>query len=90
MAEFMAELYVSQADAAGAERVARRVRAATEQLTREGTSIRYLRAIFVPEDETCFVLCEAPSAGAVVAAAERASVRFARISGATEAIAEEA
>ena len=79
MGEFIAELYVSRADEAGAEGLSRRVRAAAEELTREGIPVRYLRSIFVPDDETCFVLCEAPSAGAVCETAARASLRFARI-----------
>lgn len=77
--EFIAELYVPRADQAGADGLSRRVRAAAEELTREGTPVRYLRSIFVPADETCFVLCEAPSAGAVCETAARASLRFARI-----------
>jgi len=77
--EFIAELYVSRVDAAGAEGLSRRVGAAAEELTREGTPVRYLRSIFVPDDETCFVLCEATSARAVCETAARASLRFARI-----------
>ena len=34
--EFIAELYVARADEAGAEGLSRRVRAAAEELTREG------------------------------------------------------
>jgi len=78
--EFMAELYVPRADETGAERLAGLVRAAAEELTREGTPVRFLRSIFVPDDETCFVLCEAPGVDAVYLTEKRASVRFARIS----------
>ena len=45
---------------------------AAEELTREGTPIRVLRSIFVPEDETCFYLYEAESVEAVREAARRA------------------
>jgi hypothetical protein len=79
VAEFLVELYVSRADAVGVARSAVRTRLAAEQLTREGTPVRYLRAIFVPEDETCFFLCEAASVEAVRETARRADLRFERI-----------
>jgi hypothetical protein len=49
-------------------------REASEQLTREGTAVRFVRSVFVPEDETCFYLYEAPSTDAVREAARRASL----------------
>jgi hypothetical protein len=76
MPEFLVELYVSRADAAAVERRAARARLAAEQLSREGTPVRYLRSVFVPEDETCFFLYEAASAEEVEEAARRASLRF--------------
>jgi Nickel responsive protein SCO4226-like len=79
MAEFLVELYVSREDGAGVERGAESARLAAEELTREGTPVRYLRSIFVPEDETCFFLYEAASADAVREAAQRAGVVFERI-----------
>jgi hypothetical protein len=41
--------------------------------------VRYVRAIFVPEDETCFHLFEAASPDAVYAASERAGLSAQRI-----------
>jgi len=41
--------------------------------------IRFLCAIFVPEDETSFYLYQSPSADAVRDAATRARLRFERI-----------
>jgi len=83
--EFLVELYVSREDAAAVERGAERTRRAAEELTREGTPVRFVRSIFVPEDETCFFLCEAVSAEAVREAARRAALSFERV---TEALAE--
>jgi hypothetical protein len=40
----------------------------------EGTPVRFLRSIFVPEDETCFFLYEGPSADAIQDAARRAEL----------------
>ena len=79
MAEFLVELYMSREDGAGAARGADRAREAANELNREGTPIRYLRSIFVPEDETCFVFYEASSAEGVLEAARRASLPVERI-----------
>lgn len=45
--------------------------------------IRHVRTWFLPADETCFSLFEAPSAAALKAAGDAAGVRYSRI---TEAI----
>jgi ubiquinone/menaquinone biosynthesis C-methylase UbiE len=79
MPEFLVELYVPQADGAAVERKARSARLAALELTREGRSVQYVRSIFVPEDETCFLLVEADTAEAVQEAATRAAVPFERV-----------
>jgi hypothetical protein len=79
VAEFLIELYVSRTDGDAVVLGAERSRLAAEQLTREGTPVRYLRSIFVPEDETCFYLYEAASAEAVRRAASRAELSFERV-----------
>jgi hypothetical protein len=56
-----------------------RARRAAAQLAEAGTEVRYLHAIFVPADETCFHLFEAASADAVRAASERAGLSAQRI-----------
>lgn len=73
------ERYISLADAATIDRTAERSRAVAEELTREGIPVRYLRSIFLPDDETCFHLYEAESADAVREMARRAELRFDRI-----------
>ena len=79
MPEFLVELYISRADTAAAGLNEERARLSAEELTREGTPIRYLRSIFVPDDETCFLLYEAASADAVREAATRAALPFERL-----------
>jgi hypothetical protein len=79
MAEYLVELYVSRSDAGALERDAEYARLAAEALTREGTPVSYLRSIFVPEDETCFLLYRAVAAADVAEAARRASIPFERI-----------
>ena len=63
-------------DGAAVARGDERARIAAEELTREGSSIRFLRSIFVPEDETCFYLCEAASVEVVTELAQRAALPF--------------
>jgi hypothetical protein len=44
-----------------------------------GTTVRFLRSIFVPEDDACLYLYQATSTAAVREAAKRAGVVFSRI-----------
>ena len=69
MVEFALELYVSRTDASAVRRNVELARAAAE-----GTTARYLRSIFMPEDETCFLFFEAASAAAVGEVADRAGL----------------
>jgi hypothetical protein len=48
-------------------------------MTREGQRVRYLRSIFVPEDEICFLLFEAASPELVGKASRRAELAYERI-----------
>jgi hypothetical protein len=82
VAQFLVELYVSRTDVEGAERSIGRARSAADELTREGTPVRCLRSILVPDDETCFVLCEAGSVDDVHEAARRAALRLERVAAA--------
>ena len=79
MAEFLVEFYVSRADPEAVDRGTRRARSSAETLTSEGIPVRFLRSIFVPEDETCFLLYEAGSADDVREAARHADLQFERI-----------
>ena len=80
MTEFLGELYVPREHGLVVEDDEVRVRAAAAQLTREGQPIRFVRTIFVPEDETCFYLFEAASVGAVRELGARAALPFDRVS----------
>jgi hypothetical protein len=80
VAEFLLELYVSRTDLAAFVDRADRARLAAEELSRQGTAVRYLYSIFVPDDETCFYLYEAASADCVREAARRAALPFDRVS----------
>jgi hypothetical protein len=74
MPEFVLELYISRADPGAADDGAARIQSAAEQLSVEGTSVRYLRTMLLPEEETCFYVCEAASAADMREVARRAGV----------------
>ena len=77
MSEFIVEVYVPRSGALGTAGVREAC---------QGTPVRYLRAILVPEDETCFLLFDADSPDAVRAVVTRAAVPFERISAAIESL----
>lgn len=79
MAEFLVELYVPNSDASAVAAEAERARRAADELSVEGATIRYVRSIFVPDEETCFFLFEAESSSVVSEAARRAALRFERV-----------
>lgn len=77
MAEFLVEVYVAPDDSRAAREIGRAVRESA------GCGVRCVRRILVPEDETCFLLYEGPSAEAVAAAVRRAGLTPDHVSAAT-------
>jgi len=71
---YTVELRLPQAGCADVQEAAARARQATDQMRREGQRVRFLRSIFVPEDDACFLLYEGPSAESVRDAALRAQL----------------
>ena len=71
MPSYLVETYARRADSTARAARERRARSAAEELTREGTRVRFDRSIHVPEDEICFYLFEAPSSREVALAAAR-------------------
>jgi hypothetical protein len=76
MAEFIVELYVSGSDCDAAGRHELRAREAVAALRAEGTHVRFLRSIYLPEEETCFFLYRASSIDTVHVAARRAELAY--------------
>jgi hypothetical protein len=58
---------------------AERARTAAEELTREGTPVRWVRSLYVPEEDTCLLMFEAPTPEAVERASRRAGLSYDRI-----------
>jgi hypothetical protein len=52
----------------------RRARSAAEELTRQGTRVRFDHTIHVLEDEICFFVFDAPSGREAALAAQRAAL----------------
>ena len=84
MARYLAELYLSKTGSDGLREAAARARSAAEELSREGRPVRYVRALFLGEDETCFHVYEAATAASVLEAAERAGISVERVVEAVE------
>ena len=77
---YLAELYLPRG--ASVAEVARRARAGAEATAGAGAPVSFLRAVFLPADESCFVLFRAGSAAAVVAAGTNAGFAFDRVAAA--------
>ena len=87
MAEYLIELYVAHGDQDTARQYAARAELTATELTRAGRSVRCVRSIFVPEDDTCFLLYEADSVDLVTEAVGRAGLRLEHVSAATTSVA---
>lgn len=83
MVTFVLELYVPRERAACLDGLSARVQTAADELRGAGTRVRYLRSIYLPEDETCFVVAEASSHRVAVQLSERAALDSVRIVEAT-------
>lgn len=55
------------------------LREAAQELRAEGTPVRFLRTVHVPEDDSCFLLFEAPSVEVVNEAVRRATAAVERV-----------
>jgi hypothetical protein len=76
---YLVETYLARG--AAGERVARerRARSAAEELTREGTRVRFEGSTHVPEDEMCFFAFDAPSGREAALVAQRAGLEPLRV-----------
>jgi hypothetical protein len=74
MNEFLLELYVAKTNCAAITETAARFSHVAAELTAEGKPVRLVRSIFVPEEETCFLLVSAAAVETVHDAARRAAL----------------
>jgi hypothetical protein len=80
---YLVETYLARGDAGGRAARERRARSVAEELTQEGTCVRFDRSIHVPGDEICFFVFDSPSSTEAVLAAERAALDPLRVVEAT-------
>ncbi len=82
MPRYLLELYVPKAWSP--ERASDDARRVEEAAALDGEPFRYVRTLFVAEDETCFHVFEACSREALVAASRRAGLENPRVTEAVE------
>jgi hypothetical protein len=73
--EFLAELFTEADNLDGRAALVRRAREAAEA----SAEVRFVRSIFIPDDEMCFLVFEADSSDAVARLAERAALPIDRV-----------
>lgn len=73
MPSFLVELYLPAPTAERQQSVARLARGSTS------AGVRYLRSVFLPEEETCFHEYECDSADVLAAALAVAEIRYERL-----------
>jgi hypothetical protein len=74
MPSYLVETFLARGAADERQAREQRARLAAEELTRQGTRVRFAGSIHVPEDEICFFSFEAPSGRAATAVATRAGL----------------
>ena len=79
MPSYLVETFLPRGSANERSARWRRAASAAEELTREGTRVRFDRTIYVPEDEICFFVVDAPTSRDAVLAAERANLEPLRV-----------
>ena len=76
---FLVERYLERTRRGDLAAVAEALRRSAQELTREGDPVRYVRSIYLPDDETCLDLYVASSSEVVSQATRRAGVSYDRI-----------
>lgn len=79
MGRYLVELYLSTDAANDPTSASARARAAATEATRDGGRVRCLHSIFVPEDQTWFLLYDASTAADVRHAVDLAALNGTRI-----------
>jgi len=76
---YLVETYLARGSAGERTARERRARSSAEELTREGTRVRFEGSTYVPEDEMCFFTFDAPSGREAALAAQRAGLDAVRV-----------
>lgn len=79
MARYVVELYRASSGGETLRRTVDRLHSSAVEMAAEGIPVRYLDTIFLPGDETCLHVFEAPSEADARALAERALIDVDRV-----------
>lgn len=79
MPSFLVEAYLPTSRADEVRAGGLRARIAAEQLAAEGVPLRYVRTMYLPQDETCFHVFEAATSTDVEEVSRRAALGATRI-----------
>jgi hypothetical protein len=79
MPSYLVETYLTRSRAGEQVALEERARSAADELTQEGTAVRLERSLYVPEDEICFFVFDAPLAREAALAAQRAGLDPVRV-----------
>jgi hypothetical protein len=71
---YLVETYLARSHAGERAACERRARSTAEERTQERTSVRFERSIYVPEDEICFFVFDAPSGREAALVAQRSGL----------------
>jgi hypothetical protein len=79
MPSYLVETFLPRGAAGQRMARERRARSAAEELTRQGTRVRFDRTIHVPEDEICFFVFDARSGREAALVAQEAALEPLRV-----------
>jgi Protein of unknown function (DUF4242) len=79
MQSYIVETYLPKLEERGCREAAARARRVSAELSLAGFGVRYLRSLFVADDETCFYIFDAESMETVEAASRLAGLGYVRI-----------
>jgi hypothetical protein len=74
MRQFLVEVFTPRAAVCELASAERRAAAAATQLSGADVAVRYVRATYIPDDEICFFVFDAPSGRDAALAAQRAGL----------------
>jgi hypothetical protein len=74
MPSYLVETYVARGQAGERAARERRIRSVAQELTQQSTRVRFERWIYVPEDEICFFVLDAPSGREAALLAHRSGI----------------
>jgi Protein of unknown function (DUF4242) len=76
---YRVELHLPAAAPADLALAGERARSAVDELVREGVAVRWIRSVYVAEEDACLLVFEAPSPDAIGEASRRAALEYQRV-----------